>query len=238
MGIGVDGTKNGWVVSTYNFKNRDLKIDLISQLNDLKFGSKDLILIDIPLGLASKKEKFRECDTLARTILKKRAVTLFSPPLIEAFKSKEYKEALEINRKYIDKGFSKQAWNLKPKMLEARNFAKGKLEIYESHPELCFTALNNQIPLSNSKHTEEGIKDRLRLLEKLDLKTKYKYKIFLEDFKKMKVTKDDILDSLVLSYSASNIIMSLKNRVLIPTKEMVDKDGLSLQICYSSFLTS
>lgn len=232
---GVDGTKSGWIVSSFSKKEKDFAIFFISKLKELTIKPTDLVLIDIPLGLPSRKKTYRECDLLARKILKKRACTLFSPPLVEAINKSTYKEALETNRKYANVGFSKQAFNLKPKIIEARNFTMLHKNIYESHPELCFLALNKGEPLLVSKHCEAGIKKRLDLICSYNKELKDLYEKAKIELKKFYITEDDLVDSIVLTISGVIIKANKKNLVSLPKFNELDKTGISLKLIYGSF---
>lgn len=232
---GIDGSKNGWCVASFNSHTNCFKAFFVKSLIELRLKKSDLVLIDIPLGLPSRKNTFRKCDLIARKILKNRACTLFSPPLIEALNKKTYKKALEVNRKYASVGISKQSYNLKNKIIEARNFAFNKNNIFESHPELCFASLNKSKPLLNSKHSSSGIAKRLKLLNKYNKKLGALFSKTKEELKSLKVSDDDIVDSFVLCATAIRIKTNMRNLVVLPDINEYDKKGLSLNIIYATF---
>lgn len=78
--IGVDGTRNGWIYCFYEPGN-DLEFYLYPRFTvpDIDFRS---MLVDIPIGLPSSE--LRECDQLARKMLKSKASTVFTVPVREA----------------------------------------------------------------------------------------------------------------------------------------------------------
>ncbi|NBC56872.1 MAG: DUF429 domain-containing protein [Bacteroidetes bacterium] len=159
-----------------------------------------LILIDIPIGLSSKHAS-RTVDAKARTHLKRRKSSIFSPPCREALYAKNYQEALKINRKITGKGISIQAYNISPKIKAVDEWLSEKpndLDIYEAHPELCFKTLNKNIDLKYSKHDKTGLKERQNLLFDLDSNLKSVYKDFMTTYKREHIKPDDIFDAMSL----------------------------------------
>ena len=135
--IGIDGCKAGWISSKME-EDHSLSFHIIENLEDdyLKQSNLSYIGIDIPLELALTGKRLAEIE--ARSLLKKRACTIFSPPTLNALRAKDYIDACEINFKECGKRISKQSWNLFPKIKEAQKFSKNnlisKLSVFESHP--------------------------------------------------------------------------------------------------------
>ena len=80
--VGIDGCSNGWLASyskPFDFENcfclysKSLD-ELISKLPE-----RNLIIVDIPIGLEEKKH-IRECDIKAREFIGPRRHSIFAPP--------------------------------------------------------------------------------------------------------------------------------------------------------------
>lgn len=236
--LGVDGCRAGWI-AVYKDLKENWMIEIYSDIFTLyeSHSEADLILIDIPIGLLDNGEYLRSCDKEARKILgKKRASSIFPPPCRSALYSNNYEDANRINREITGKGLSKQSWNISSKIRQLDILLSEKKELkdifYESHPEVCFTALMGENPPKHYKKTIEGINERQNLLEKY-IPT---FKIILKDeitkFKKSEVMIDDILDAWVLALIASK---GKENLVSIPQVVEFDSQNLPMRIVYSKF---
>jgi len=216
MYIGVDGTRGGWV---YCFME-ELKIV------DIKFFERFVFfpeptLVDIPIGLP--KDRGRTCDRMARKLLSKRAPSVFTVPCREAVYQDTYEKALEINRAILQKGFSKQFWNIVQKVREVdelmKNNEKARGLVRESHPELCFLGICGRI--LKSKHEKAGLEERFEILGRYipDVRKK-----LIRISKKLKIPLNDLIDATVLSLSLSFELSS------IPEKTEYDEYGIPMQI--------
>jgi predicted RNase H-like nuclease len=111
----------------------------------------------------------RRCDRAARQLLgHPRGTSVFSPPAVAALGADTYDEAVRRNRATGPNapGLSKQTFYLMPKMraLAARMTPVRQESVRKVHPELAFCAMNEDTPVSASKHTETGRSARLALL--------------------------------------------------------------------------
>lgn len=234
--VGIDGCKYGWVVACYNeeqvllFKNID---DVIAYYgNDAKY------LIDIPIGLASKKMPFRNCEKQARAVLSvKRKSSVFAVPCRETLSAVDYPEANEINRSILGCGISKQSWFILPKIKEVDNLLFDKPEIRsiikESHPEIAFQFLNGGFYLMHTKKSEEGRTERLAILNRHDTKSGQLFEEALRSYKRKEIAEDDILDALCLSLTQSLIISQPASRRAIPMHPEFDEQGIGMGIYYA-----
>ncbi|MGV9171451.1 MAG: DUF429 domain-containing protein [Promethearchaeia archaeon] len=231
---GIDGCSGGWLtIGTTDMQEWDIKIySTIKEFwNDIL--EPEIVLIDIPIGLKDNGPAARECDKIARRILTgKRSSSIFPTPCRSALNASNYKEANKINREKTGKGLSKQTWYISNKIKEVDNFLREnqKLEeiIIESHPELCFTALNDYKPIEHYKKTEMGIKERLKVLEKYYKKVK---NLITKRFRQIKeegdLVTDDFLDSLILCISAT---LGQNNLRYIPEEYENDSKGLPMRM--------
>ncbi|MDB2262497.1 DUF429 domain-containing protein [Halorubrum ezzemoulense] len=164
--LGLDWAGNGWLgIILRDDGNHDFDLfpSILSVWNNYKDA--DQILIDIPIGL-SKNGK-RPCDERAMELLKPtRHNSVFSTPVREAVYAKTLKEAKEINEEF---GFSisNQAWSICPRIREVDElfdeFSEATGRVRESHPEVCFAALDGSA-MEHKKTTEEGLSERKEFL--------------------------------------------------------------------------
>jgi len=161
------------------------------------------VLVDIPIGLPT--EGRRRCDIEARERLGCRGNSVFFPPCESAAAISNYDEANAKHREEVGHGLSQQAHAISDKINEV-GAVVGKTydgPIYESHPELCFYALNGQ-PIAYSKSSKRGLAFRRQLLEQKRSGLGDEYEQVLEDTLRKNVRRDDILDSMALALGAQS----------------------------------
>ena len=126
------------------------------------------VCIDIPIGLSD--DGSRACDREARQLLGARRSSVFSVPPRLALPEASYAEINAASKRHCGRGISKQAFYLLPKIREAERLLRSSPERYagwlETHPELCFCALNGGIPMGDNKKTDAGYRQRRSLLER------------------------------------------------------------------------
>ena len=205
--IGIDGCRAGWI-TTQVLDNQLISFKIIENLDDdyLKQSNLSHIGIDIPLRLSHTGKRLAEIE--ARGLLKKRACTIFSPPTLNALRTKNYIDACEVNFKECGKRISKQSWNLFPKIKEAHNFLKNnlisKVGVFEVHPELSFMAMNDMNIIEASKKTDIGKEIRIELIQKFF--PTFSFELVRNKYKKNQVLDDDILDSISVLWSTQRIV--------------------------------
>lgn len=166
--VGMDGCRGGWVVLT-SAGGHLLSCRVLSTISEAVDGlSIEALAIDIPIGLPNSS--YRSCDVAAKKVLGERRSSVFMTPVRDALLAPSYAEALEISRERTGKGFSRQAYALRKRVLEVEVWlqANPKLcdSIIETHPEVGFASRAEMPPLA-SKHGEVGLSQRLALLEAL-----------------------------------------------------------------------
>jgi len=194
------------------------------------FNKAGLILIDIPIGLASNSQ--RACDAEARRFLGPRASCVFSPPCREALYAENYRKACNINQKILGKKISRQAYNILPKIREVdellRSHPPARKRIRESHPEVCFRALAGE-PVLQPKKTAEGFAARLAILSRYLPDAGKIIAEALARFRRKDVKRDDVVDSMVAAVAAG---FGKDRLVSLPQKPERDKTGLAMEIVY------
>jgi len=233
MFVGIDGFVNGWCCCIVQ---DGIKIELHKTLADLyeKIGINNLTLIDMPVGLSSKNIE-RKIDFKLRTYLpKNKKSSVFTAPCRKAVLSGNYNSAKKINQRITKRSISIQSWNISKKIKELDEFLriqkKNKVLIKESHPEFCFINLNNKDPLIYSKKTKEGYLERLSILKRKEKNIESIIEKSLENFKKEKVKKDDILDSIALALSSKN--WQNNGSRIISQNPKKDEMGIPFEIYY------
>jgi predicted RNase H-like nuclease len=228
---GIDSCPLGWIVVLHDTNGFSYKA--VSSIEELIEFHTDLqrIFIDIPIGLSS--EKFtRTIESKLRKELGKRSSTIFTPACRKAVYAQNYDEAREINKEILGKSISIQSYNISKKIKEVDQFMEIKateLEIYESHPEICFKYLNNSEIIQTKKSTKEGFQERFQLLQKHYPQLKSVYHNITETYSKSKVKQDDILDAMVLC--VSNLNSKEKLRYLQDENDL-DEKGILVKITY------
>ena len=233
MFVGIDGYINGWCCCIIH---DGVRIELHKNLTTLfeNIGINNLTLIDMPVGLSSKNfERF--IDFKLRTYLpKNKKSSVFTAPCREAVFSNDYNSAKKANQIITNRSISIQSWNISKKIKELDEFLtsqkKNKLTIKESHPEFCFVNLNNNNPLIHNKKTKDGYNERLSILIRSSEGIEMVVKKSIEKFKKEKVKKDDILDSIVLALT-SKYWQKNGSRTITQNPEK-DEMGIPFEIYY------
>ena len=202
--VGIDGCSNGWIASfakPFEFKNsrciyfKELK-DLLSDLPKKKF-----IVVDIPIGLY-EKEHIRECDLEARAFIGPRRHSIFAPPCKIASQQSDYQAANKINKDITNHGLSKQTWMINEKIKETQKLIERGFDLREGHPECSFRELKGNF-LEFGKSGLLGFFERLNLLNDIGFVPNI---LTNQLSSEIKAKPDDLLDSLVLCWSASRHI--------------------------------
>jgi predicted RNase H-like nuclease len=159
--IGVDACKGGWVaVSLTDGAVSEVRAG--ASLGSVISGQPEAVGIDMPLGLLATG--WREADRQAQRLLGPRRSSVFAIAPRAVWAERDYAAANRLCRELTGKGLSVQAWNLRPKLLEANEFRSAcRHQLFEVHPELAFAALAGQ-PLGLTKHGAPGRKLRRELL--------------------------------------------------------------------------
>lgn len=165
---GVDGCPGGWLLVGLDETGGGAP-EIAATFEEVaaRTAGARLVLVDIPIGLPARGR--RECDLAAAKALSRAASSVFPVPVREAVYARGYREACAVQERLTGRRLSRQSWALVPKIQEVdevvrRVPALGQ-RIRESHPELCFAALNGGRPLARSKRDALGVLERAALLE-------------------------------------------------------------------------
>jgi predicted RNase H-like nuclease len=230
--IGVDGCRRGWVAAITDGRS-SWEIDVFESIRSLWAQHKNasLILVDIPIGLPFLNR--RQCDVEARRLLgPKRSSSIFSAPSRAAAYAANFGAAISANRQILGGALSLQTWGICKKICDVdgllTNNRRARKIIRESHPEICFWALAGGRSMAHPKKTNEGIAERLDLVQGINRQCHKVYEEALAKYKRKDVARDDILDAIVLALTAG--IQGDLSR--IPTEGEKDEKGLVMEIVY------
>lgn len=237
---GVDGCKAGWfaVITSVTMENEtdtscefNLKNVLIANtFADLLSSTSDceLVCVDIPIGL-SDGDKPRECDNMARELLKgKRASSVFPSPVRPCLSAVDYETASKISFEHTGKKLTKQTFALIKKIRQVDDLMTPELQkrVREIHPEILFWALNGQKPIELNKKTAPGQAQRHNLLQKIftDIDS------ILGQATVSGYAMDDALDAIAAAFTAGQAVIG--NAKTLPENPPLDSKGLKMEMLY------
>lgn len=229
--VGVDWAGNGWVcVALRDDGPADTDVMPSFQCVWRTHRDAERILVDIPIGLAGAGR--RACDVQAKEYLTPtRHASVFWPPVRDALAAKTLAEAKALTEPH---GFSlsNQAWAMLPRIRELEAFFEltpAAVDVVrESHPEVCFAALNGGEPMADSKHTPAGRTERLDRLAAADDTLEAVYDDAVATFidppayaRRLGADgRADLVDALVLAHTANRSAQRLGT---LPTDPPVDE---------------
>ena len=164
--VGLDWASNGWFGAILDGGEWETEL-FPSVWSVWKYHSDaERILIDIPIGLPADAK--RECDVEARRALGRRGGSIFYTPIRDAVYCQTLTEAKAENEAAADFSIQNQAWSIVPRIREVDEFLdmypSARDRLVETHPEVCFYALNGRRTLADSKRTAAGVRRRRELL--------------------------------------------------------------------------
>ena len=222
--VGVDWMKGSWIASELTGNIASYKtFKTIDELCSYYEGISK-ILIDMPIGLPESSEEAQlRPDIEARKYLKvaARKSSIFPVPFRQLSYAESKAEVWELNNKLGAK-LTVAGSVILPCIKQVDSFLQSNPEwkerLIESHPECAFQALNGGKGIETSKHTPEGIEERIAIL------SQYVFNVreLVDSVSKSK--KEDILDSLCLA------VTSKFGYVSIPKKPVRDSKGLPMRI--------
>jgi len=170
--LGVDGYPKGWVgvwLNEAGFMHADVNTALVELIASVP--NTQWVAVDIPIGCPESGS--RMADLLARKLLGERRSSVFPTPPRASLGAETYEEASEIARALNGKGISRQAFELRTKILEAEDVAQADPRLFEVHPEVSFVALCRGLTghqqLSAYKKTWNGLAQRLAALARVGI---------------------------------------------------------------------
>lgn len=192
------------------------------------------ILLDVPIGLHEEGQAARECDRLAREVLGSRASAVFTPPVREASRKRRHAVAARVNERKAGVGLSEQAFAASEGIAQVdellAELPEARTVVAEAHPEVCFRAFAGE-PLEHSKRRAAGYAERMRALADYDRDAPLAVQRAAEDSAGHDVAVDDVLDAVVLAYTARPGPGELRT---LPPDPPTDPRGLPMEMVYRS----
>jgi len=206
--VGIDGCRAGWLAISCERADLDsswtaeaIRVEVFASVEALWHAHHDAsaLLIDMPIGLLDDKP--RQVEPAARRRLPGRAASVFTVPCRQAVYASSYSKACDINHERLGTRLSIQAWNICAKISQLdrflQSFPSARENMFESHPELAFAAIQGQ-PLLHSKKKSAGQAERLLILRQYWPAAVDVYHQALPGWRRNQVQPDDILDAMVL----------------------------------------
>ncbi|MGI9341303.1 MAG: DUF429 domain-containing protein [Gammaproteobacteria bacterium] len=232
--IGIDGCKAGWFY--FRFEAGIGTFGVAANIAALLDGEAPgtTALIDMPIGLKERGKTERDCDLLARDLLRpRRHSSVFPAPCRQVLKQRDYEAAKKKNVAITGRSLSRQTWAITPRIREIDDYLRGsepaRAMLHEAHPEVVFCGLAGG-PMAASKKTRDGFTERMTILQiyEPDAQT-YVASAFLAHGG-FEATRDDIVDAYALALCAKH---PGRWRTL-PDDPPTDPKGLPMRMIYMS----
>jgi predicted RNase H-like nuclease len=228
---GVDGFRKKWRAvlgnsATGEARWMDRPFDQILDLPE----KPAIIAIDVPIGLPEVTRRGgRTCDRLARSLLGPRGASVFSPIGRTCLQMDDRKVASQLSIDRGGIGIGAQAWGLRKKLLEIDTLMTSTKQatVYEVHPEISFCEMNGGRPLTHSKKTPVGERQRIKALRENGFPAS-----FLVRLSTLRSGRDDFLDACAALWTAERIYRGVAKRLPRAEKLERDKHGLDMAIWF------
>ncbi len=232
--IGIDGARAGWILLVLD--EQGVSHHLVPALADALplLQTATVALIDMPIGIVGEGIEERRVDPKSRKLLGPRSSSVFPMPCREALAESAYPEASAVNFQVSGRKLSKQTWNIMPKIDEVDVLVRmhSHIALKESHPEVCFTGLNQMMPMPHNKKTSEGFTDRLRVLKRYLPNARAAFNAVRKQHTRSMLADDDIIDAMVLAVTARRGHAQGFESVLGETQ--LDPLGLPMDVVYAN----
>lgn len=227
--VGVDGCPGGWVAVVYDAEGGALTPQVHLSFQQLLDAYPEVaaIGVDIPIGLSEGAP--RDCDIEARKVLLHRRSSVFPAPDPRVLLEPTYDAASALSRLLTEKGISRQAFGIYPKVGEVNRIVTPDMQarVFEVHPEVSFWALAGR-PMGHAKRRAEGYEERRALLTAafgVPIWTRAEARGIARP-----ASPDDLLDAVVAAWTALRVSQGRAGR--LPTEPLVDGRGLRMEIVY------
>ena len=229
--VGVDWMHGQWLAAA--IIGNHVSLQVFSDIQSLckAFEKAKMILVDAPIGLPENvEEAHMRPDRAMRSYLKvkDRKSSVFNTPFRQMVYEDNINRAWDI-RVSLGAKISKQGLAILPMIRQVdsflQEFSEWKPRLLESHPECAFQRLNADAGVQNSKHTDDGVMERSRILKchGVDVVS------FFEEYPLF--DKIDVLDAICLAITARN---GLKYGFeTLPFNPREDSHGIPMRITLS-----
>ena len=207
--VGVDGCPCGWFSVGFS-GNGEYELNAFATFGELLayYNAAKLVLVDMPIGLPDGAAE-RPSDPAARKLISPHGSRVFRAPTRTALEHLvanpgDNNGTRAVQMDITGRSLTSQTLAIMPKIAEVDNLLPREAapQVREVHPEICFWALNGERPVGPNKHSNEGIEERLRVLERVEPRTRAIFDAARRKFRLNAVGRDDILDALVAAVTA------------------------------------
>ncbi|MGA7669756.1 MAG: DUF429 domain-containing protein [Nitrolancea sp.] len=231
---GIDGCSGGWVVASSDETLKQISYEIIETdaIGNLIAESAprgDLVIIDIPIGLADSEP--RNCDLAARRYLgAPRGSSVFPAPCRATLRATDYASACALNFAACGRKISQQSFHIlhKIRVVDRAMTPDKQCVVRESHPEVVFARLNGDGRglLTNKKRVAGRAERRVLLEHKLGC---IDVDCIRDGFGRRRLPTDDLLDALACLIAAHHVRDG--NELVLPqTGKQFDARGLRMEI--------
>lgn len=229
--VGIDGCPSAWFAILLDTITKKTQFEVVTDLSAFYDRHQPIAVgIDIPIGLTDSGP--RECDAVARRLLKPRGSCVFPAPIRPALSTFDRASAHAISFSVQGKGVAAQAFGIYPKVREVDELLQARPELRdvfnEVHPELSFCAWNEDQVVSYPKKTAQGFMQRLGLVQGEFGEAAFEAPRAM--FTRKRVSDDDILDAYAALWTAIRIRDGRARRC--PEEQVLDSAGLPMVIWY------
>lgn len=243
MYVGVDSCSDGWIAVWYDNEGY-AESSLYEHIEDLWAAHRDsaeTVLIDVPIGLREDSNEKRPCDDAARGKLgSNRNSSVFAVPVRAAVHKDTYEDAKATQEDLTDGSLGVQSWGIADKIAQLDTFLRETEPdateiIRESHPEVCFCALNNGNATRYSKTSQPAAAfwERIDILKSISPDVLHHIRDASRDLN-AKVGNDDVVDAFVLALTASPKTGPLRTLPdERPAEDEGDPTGLPMEMVYA-----
>jgi predicted RNase H-like nuclease len=227
---GVDGCPAGWIVALWD-GDTQLTSKLCISFAEVMALLAAIIAVDMPIGLPERSGRPPEREVRARLGVRRSSV--FPVPSWKAIQCMDYVEACRVNRLHSDppRAVPQQCFHLFSKMreIDALIVSEDQSRIYETHPELAFWKMNDEMPLPLAKKAKinsrpAGLELRKSLLRKNGLPIDN----LKASYRRRDVGPDDLLDACACTFVAWRIHTGRSIR--FPADPPLNARGLRMEI--------
>ncbi len=230
--VGIDWMKPYWLAT--EMRGDEVTLHRYVNIGDAcdAYAHADAVFIDIPIGLPENREEdMLRPDKAARAVLpSKRKSTIFPVPCRQAVYAESEADAKRLNADILGRNMSRQAFGFTKMIRQVDAYLQQnpawKNRLLESHPEIAFQILNDGAGLLHSKHSDEGVEERIRILLKHGIDPTPLFAGVTEK------QREDVLDALCLALSAQ---LGCRNEFhTIPQHPAKDRTGIHMQMCFGN----
>lgn len=239
---GIDGCRAGWIVCKLPIsKDAQLKpiFEVKASLKEVWDSLEDaeLILIDIPIGLAEKGDQ--ACDRAAKKRLSGYHPRVFMTPPRGVLDCESREAGCLVSERLCGRRITVQSWNILPKIREVDAFLQdhsaARERIRECHPEICFLGLAGEV-VGEKKKSQAGYERRIEILEQ-----HLPHAGTFAEAERIKLpravaARDDIVDAMVAAVTAREIALDANTLCTLPDEPESDATGLPMEIVYAARL--